>query len=266
MIREIIFIGMILLFETGNTTTNVVIYNKKNLIHKWKIINNQINNENDFNISIINLLKLEDLTENDVEVVIISSVVRRFVELEEKFCKKNNFKFFNVKDPDVKLKFEARKTLGADVIADISAGIEIYKENFLIIDMGTATTFSVVGEKNKHLGDIYIAGVDTILKSLNTNCDLLPKIDIEEPKNILGKSTEEAMLSGIYYGYVGILKNIVETILKETQIKLKVILTGGYSKLFIDKLQFIGEVNENLTFDGLRFIYENNITNEKLWK
>ncbi len=249
---------MILILESGNTTTNVVVYKNKQLLHKWKIVNEQINNEEDFKITILNLLKVEEIEEKDIKIVLISSVVKKLTEMEENFCKKCNFKFLNIKNKDLKLNFDARESLGADLVADIFAGIEKYKENFIIIDMGTATTFSIVGTKSKHLGEIFIAGVDTTLKALGNKCDLLPKIDIKEPKNLIGNTTEEAMLSGIYYGYIGIIKEIVNRVLKEVDVQMEIILTGGYSSLFIDKLDFVTKVEENLTFEGIRLIYEKN--------
>lgn len=249
---------MILILESGNTTTNIVIYSNEQLLNKWKIVNEQINNEEDFKITILNLLKVEKIDEKKIKIILISSVVRKLTEIEENFCKKNNFKFLNIKDKNLKLNFDARETLGADLVANIFAGIEKYKENFVVIDMGTATTFSIIGAKGEHLGEIFIAGVDTTLKTLGSNCDLLPKIEIKEPKNLFGKTTEEAMLSGIYYGYIGIIKEIVNNILEETGVEMKIILTGGYSALFIDKLQFITKVDENLTFEGIKLIYERN--------
>ncbi len=249
---------MILILESGNTTTNAVVYKNKQLLYKWKIVNEQINNEDDFKITIFNLLKLEGIEKKDIKIILISSVVRKLTEIEENFCEKYNFKFLNIKNKDLKLNFDARETLGADLVADVFAGIEKYKENFIIIDMGTATTFSIVGAKGKHLGEIFIAGVNSTLKALGNNCDLLPKIDIKEPKNLIGTTTEEAMLSGIYYGYIGIIREIINRILQETKIEMQIILTGGYSTLFIDKLEFITKVDDDLTFEGIKLIYEKN--------
>lgn len=256
---------MILIFETGNTTTNVVIYEGEKLIHKWKIVDSQVENEEDFKITVLNLFKVEEIDLNKIECVLISSVVRKLTQFEEHFCREHNLKFLNIKNKDVELNFDARETLGADLIANVFAGIELYKENFIIIDMGTATTFSIVGEKGKHLGEMYVSGVNTTLKALGSNCDLLPEINITEPKNVLGATTEEAMLSGIYYGYIGIVREVVNRILNETKLEMKVILAGGYSKIFIDELTFVNEVNEDITFDGIRLIYEKNRNNKKLW-
>lgn len=256
---------MILIFETGNTTINIAIYNDEIIINKWKIIDKQINNENDFESTLQQLLDISEININNIEIVLISSVVKKLEKIQEEYCKKNNLKFLNIKNKNVNLNFDARETLGADLVANIFAGIASYKKNFIIIDMGTATTFSIVGKNTEHLGEIFVSGIDTTLKALCNNCDLLPQINIKEPKNVIGKTTEEAMLSGIYYGYIGIIKEIIENILNETKEDMKIILTGGYTNTLINKLNFIDYVDEDITFKGIKMIYEYNKNNKKLW-
>jgi type III pantothenate kinase len=252
---------MILIFETGNTTINVVVYDSDTIRHKWVIIDERVNDIKDFEDIVNSLLEIEDISLKDFEIVLISSVVKRLGAIEEEYCKKNNLKFLNIKDKSVVLNFEARDTLGADLVANIFAGIRYYKENFIIVDMGTATTFSAVGKDGKFLGVSFISGILTTLKALGKSCDLLPEIGIVEPKSVIGKTTVEAMQSGIYYGYIGIIKEIVKNMIEEVGTDLKVILTGGYSSLLIDKLNFVLKVEKDLTFEGIKMIYEYNRKN-----
>jgi type III pantothenate kinase len=248
---------MILVLETGNTTVNIIVYDGSIIKYRWKVIDTEVDSVENFEAILSSLLSTFKLKSSDFEIVLISSVVRHLEKIQQEYCEKNGLKYFNIKGKNVKLTFKPRKNMGADLIANVFAGIEYYKENFIVVDMGTATTFSVVGKKGIHLGELFVAGVDKILKALSS-CDLLPDINISEPKKVIGTTTDEAMLSGVYYGYIGMLKEIVRNIIEETGTEMKVILTGGYAALFIEKLDFVMKVEPNLAFDGVKMIYEFN--------
>jgi type III pantothenate kinase len=185
-------------------------------------------------------------------------VVRRLEAYEREYCKKNGLNCMSIGDKGVKLNFKKRGDLGSDLTANIFAGIKRYKENFIVVDMGTSTTFSVVGKGGKFLGVSFVAGVEIVLSALWERCDLLPEVALSIPKKAIGKTTESAMLSGVFFGYVGLIKEICSRIQKEVGEEMKIILTGGYSKLFIADLPFVEQTDENLTFEGIKMIYERN--------
>lgn len=247
---------MFLIFETGNTSTSIAIRDDKEVKYFYKILDTEISNDDDFNGVINNLLSINNIEIKDIKKVLISSVVRRAKDMEINFCKKNNLEFFDISDDNIKLNFTKRKGMGADLIANTFNAIDLYKQDIIVIDMGTATTFTTI-EKDM-VGAAFIAGFKTVLDSLSNNCDLLPSFEFKKPKSVLGKNTVEAMNAGVYFGYIGIIKGIVSRIEEELNKKMKVILTGGYSKLIIDKLDFDVKYIQDLTIEGIYKTYKYN--------
>ena len=248
---------MFLIFETGNTTTNVVIRDDNDIKNSYKILDNEINNVKDFNNIIEQLLSLNDIKIKNIKTVLISSVVKKIKEIEVEFCKKNKLDFFDISSNGLKLNFtKTRETMGADLIADTFNAIDLFRENIIIIDMGTATTFTTVEKDLK--GVAIVAGFKIVLDALSVNCDLLPEFDFEEPKTVIANNTIDAMNAGTYFGYIGIVKNIVGRIKKETGKEFKVVMTGGYSKLIIGELDFDVQYIPNLTTEGIFKIYKYN--------
>ena len=195
-----------------------------------------------------------------MDVVLVSSVVESIKQIEKEYCRYNKLKMFDVDDKKNKLNFKAKKDLGSDLKANIFNCIDLYKENFIIIDMGTTTTFSVVSKGGNFEGVSFMSGFDTCINSIVTKCDKIPHVDFVKPKRVIGQTTEEAVRSGVYYGYIGILKEIVNSIKNELKNQdLKVIMTGGYSNIFIDKLNFITKVIPDLTVNGIYKIYKFNV-------
>ena len=248
---------MFLIFETGNTTTNVVIRDNNEVKNFYKILDTELNNVKDFSNVVEQLLNLNNLEIKDIETVLISSVVNRIKEVELEFCKKNKLKFFDILDDNLKLNFtKTKEDMGADLIADTFNAIDLFKENIIIIDMGTATTFTIVEKDLK--GVVIVAGFKVILDTLSVNCDLLPEFEFKEPKTVIAGNTIDAMNAGTYFGYIGIIKNIVERIKKESQKEFKVVMTGGYSKLIISELDFDVQYVPDLTTEGIFKIYKYN--------
>ncbi len=247
---------MFLIFETGNTSTTIVVRDDKETKFFYKVLDTQISNDNDFDSVINNLLSINNIDIKDIKKVLISSVVRRAKEMEINFCKKNNLEFFDISDDNIKLNFTKRKGMGADLIADTFNAIDLYKQDVIVIDMGTATTFTTV-EKDL-VGATFIAGFKTILDALSNNCDLLPNFEFKEPTSVLGNTTIDAMNAGVYFGYIGIINNIIKRIEKELNKKMKIVLTGGYSKLIVGKLDFDVKYIQDLTVEGIYKIYKYN--------
>lgn len=248
---------MFLILESGNTSTTVVVRDDNEVKNFYKILDTEIESAEDFDKVINQLLALNDITTKNIEAVLISCVVRKIKEIELEFCKKNNLAVFDIADNNLKLNFtKKRKGMGADLVADTFNAIDLYKENLIIIDMGTATTFTTV-EKDLS-GVAIVAGFKTLADSLTSTCDLLPKFEFKEPKTILADNTIDAMNAGTYFGYIGLVTGIVNQIKKEVGKKMKVVMTGGYSKLIIDKLDFDVQYVPDLTAEGVYKIYKYN--------
>ena len=174
--------------------------------------------------------------------LIIKSVLKKIIKkpcLELKGCKLNNL---------VKIKVN-QKQIGSDRLANAISSIDNIN-NFIIIDFGTATNFDIV-VKNQYIGGILAPGVLLSLKTLSRKASLIPDIKLDKIKNVIGKNTKSAIRSGFYYGYSGLIDNIINLIIKQTGKSFKIILTGGLSHLFKNSIKRKAVIKKDLTINGI---------------
>ena len=160
------------------------------------------------------------------------------------------------KNIPIKIKVKNPEQVGSDRLVNAIAAIEIYGAPSVVIDLGTATTFDVVSKKGEYIGGVIAPGIKISAESLSEKTAKLPNIKPEVPKNIIGKNTKEAILSGIFYGHLGLIREVIEKVKGERLKvkKLKVILTGGYARFFSKHFpDFI--VDEDITLKGLEIIF-----------
>ncbi len=240
---------MYLVGDIGNTETKICLFNKK----KKLLIRKAINTNNINMISLNKHLMFLKNNQKKIDKVIFSSVVPNTYKkiknyIEKKFqLKVKEIKQFNLKKI---LKIEVNMNqIGSDRIAN-ALGVINNKNNFIVLDFGTATTFDVV-VKNCYKGGIIAPGVNLSLKTLSSNAKLIPIIKLLKIKKIIGKNTKSAVRSGFYWGYQGLIENIINMIEKETKKKYKIIFTGGLSDLFKNSLKQSVKINRDLTIKGL---------------
>jgi len=240
---------MYLLGDIGNTDIKICLFNKhKKLIKKIKFETNLLTNN-----LLIKKLSFIKLKKYDVKKVIFCSVVPNTYKKIKKILNNNfNLKTVELKDLHlskiINIKVN-KKQIGSDRLSNAISVID-NKYNYIIIDFGTATTFDVV-IKNDYLGGIISPGVNLSLKTLVSKACMIPSIKLKSINKILGKNTLEAVRSGFYWGYLGLIEKIIQKIIKRTKKKYKIILTGGFSYLFKKTLPYKMTINRNLTIDGL---------------
>ena len=142
-----------------------------------------------------------------------------------------------------------KKQLGSDRLAN-SIAIMDSKNNYIIIDFGTATTFDVI-KKNKYLGGVISPGINLSLKTLTSRASLIPKINLKKISNVIGKNTNEAVRSGFFWGYAGLIDNMIKLIKKQTKSDFKVVLTGGLAYLYKNSINTKCKVDKDLTIKGI---------------
>jgi len=245
---------MYVIGDIGNTETKICVYSsqKKN-IKKIFLKSNLISN-NYLKKKLFFIYKKK----SDIKKVIFSSVVPKKFKLIKTFLFKNlKLKSFEIKDLSIKklIKISVnKKQIGSDRLCN-AIGVNDNKNNYIIVDFGTATTFDVV-IKNKYLGGIIAPGVSLSLNTLTSKASLIPSLKLKKVKNILGKTTISAVRSGFYWGYIGLVENIIDKISKHTNKKFKLILTGGYSHLFIKSIKQKAYIDKDITIKGLLKITE----------
>ena len=197
--------------------------------------------------------KLKGIKFKNIKKILFCSVVPKSYKLVKKFFNLyTNIKCKEIKDLKIskliKIKVN-KKQIGSDRIANaISAANN--KNNFIIVDFGTATTFDVV-LKNSYIGGVIAPGLELSLSNLINKASLIPKIKFNKVKHVLGKNTVGSVKSGFYWGYTGLINNIISLITKEFKYKFKIILTGGLAHLFKNNLKYNSYIDKELTINGL---------------
>ena len=158
----------------------------------------------------------------------------------------------------MKVNVKNKKQVGSDRIANAAGAYKKYKTNCIILDFGTATTFDVITKQGNYNGGIIAPGVNLSIKSLSIYADQIPLFSLKKQKKTIGKNTIEALRSGFYWGYSGLINNIISKIEKETKKKYKIIFTGGYADLFKTSIKRSFTVDKNITIKGIIEIFKKN--------
>lgn len=250
---------MILLFDIGNTNTHVGIANGNRVLKHA-----DISTANWFSGKAKTALK-QFVGRNKISGAAICSVVPRATPFVRKAVKaiwrieslELNFKTVH----GIGIDYPKPQTIGADRLANAVAAKFHFGAPVIVVDFGTAVTFDVVNAKGNYVGGIIAPGLAAMTDYLHEKTALLPKIKIVEPRKIVGKSTEQAMLVGAVCGYRGLIRGLIGGLKRELGAKkLSVVATGGYAKLIAAKLPEISAVRADLTLEGLRLNFQNCVT------
>ena len=240
---------MYILGDIGNTETKLCLVSKKKRIIK-KII---FSSKNLNNLFLNSILKKNKFKLAKVEKILFCSVVpKTYKIIKNYFLKKTKVKCYEVKNLKLKSLMNIKVNfheVGSDRITNAISLID-YKNNYIILDFGTATTFDVL-IKNSYFGGIIAPGVKLSLNSLSDRATLIPKIELKKINKVIGNNTITAVRSGFFWGYAGLIDNIINLIKKETKKSFRVIITGGFSHLFKKSIKTKVSHNRDITIKGL---------------
>jgi|TARA_A100001388_G_scaffold51368_1_gene34697 type III pantothenate kinase len=240
---------MYILGDIGNSDTKIFLVNEKNrILKRVNLITNNINNQNlDRKIKFL----IKDIKQ--IRKILFCSVVpKSFNLVKAYFKKKTKLKCYEIKDLNLKSLIKIRvnyKQAGSDRLAN-AISVQNNKDNFIILDFGTATTFDVVVKKD-YKGGIIAPGVKISLDSLSDKASLIPQIHLKKMSNIVGNNTTSAVRSGFFWGYIGLIDNIINLIKKENRKSFKLVITGGFSNLFKESLKTKVIQDKDITIKGL---------------
>ena len=248
--------------DIGNTLTKICLINLKSFKIQKSIYldTSKIYSKNYLKKKLHTLIK----NKNVYAISLFSSVVPKCEILLKKFLKKNyRTKLREIKEKNiskvVKINIKNKNQVGSDRIANAAGVFKKYKCNCIVLDFGTATTFDVVTKNGIYNGGIIAPGVNLSIKTLSTYADQIPHFSLKKQNKVIGKNTIEALHSGFYWGYSGLINNIILKIEKETQKKYKIIFTGGYADIFKTSIIRSFVVDKNITIEGIIEIFKKNI-------
>lgn len=255
---------MILTLDIGNTNIKTALFEGMELVQYWRISTNRNMSSDEYGILIMNLFAHNGLRVDQVEGIMISSVVPQINFTIEHMCRTYFGMEPKVLGPGVKtginIKYENPRELGSDRIANAVAAYELYGGPCITIDFGTATSFGVISERGEFLGGAICPGLKLSAEALTERAAKLPRFELAKPATVIGKNTVTNMQAGIVYGYIGQVNYLIERMKKELGAPdAKVIATGGLAVLLADESNAIDVMDGVLTLKGLALIYRKNI-------
>jgi len=265
---------MLLVLDVGNTNTVLGVFKARpaehgvvhygELIASWRVATIKTQTVDEYGVLFRNLFAMNRLEVGSVQGIVISSVVPPLDSTLHEVCER----YFHSRplfiEPGVKtgmpVHYDNPAEVGADRIVNSVAAFEKFGGPCIVVDFGTATTFDVVSAKGEYLGGVITPGIGISADALFEHTARLPRVDIRKPARVLATNTVGSVQAGLYYGYIGLIDGILERLMAELGGKVTVVATGGLAVLMSSGSKYIREVDDLLTLEGLRIIYERNLT------
>jgi len=250
---------MLLVIDVGNSNTSLGVYREDELIAHWRLTTNPARTVDEYGVHSRNLFELAHLDFKAIDAIAIASVVPplnyTLKRMAEVYFQITPLFIDHATDTGLRILYEPAADVGADRIVDAVAAITKYGAPCVVVDFGTATTFNAINAAGEYMGGAITPGIMISSEALFARTAKLPRVDIKRPHKVIGSSTIEAMQSGLYYGYAGLVDGVLEKMIEEIGSKPRVIATGGLAQLIATGSKFIELVDDTLTLEGLRLVY-----------
>ncbi|MFQ5911720.1 MAG: type III pantothenate kinase [Nitrospinota bacterium] len=254
---------MLLVIDVGNTHTVAGVFRASELLVHWRVTTLASRTADEFGILLRDLFGTQNARMDEVDAIAVSCVVPPLLTVLEEV----SLRFFGIRPlvvgPGVRtglsILADNPREVGADRIVNAVAGIARYGCPLIVVDFGTATTFDAISREGHYVGGAIAPGILISLEALFEHAAKLPRVEIIRPEHAVGRNTISSMQSGILFGYVGLVKEMVSRIREEVGGNPQVVATGGEAELIARETDIIDTVDPYLTLEGLRLIYERNL-------
>jgi type III pantothenate kinase len=261
---------MLLALDVGNTNTVLGLFRldteKPELAAHWRVTTHRTQTVDEYGVFFVNLFEMHGMAPKQVTHIIIASVVPPVDSTLRQVCEL----YFKIEpmfvEPGIKtgmpMLIDNPTELGADRLADSIAAYERFGGPCIVVDFGTATKFEVISGRGEYMGGAIAPGLGLSADALFNRAARLSRVDIKRPAKVIGTNTVGHLQSGLYFGYIGLVDGILERILAELgpdlDPKPRIIATGGLARMIAEDSRYIQEIDEWLTIDGLRILFERN--------
>lgn len=253
---------MLLAIDIGNTNIKIGVFDGDELKATWNVATGIHSTTDEYGGVLLNLMERKKVSPSEITGVALCSVVPPLLPAFVELCTKYLHSEALVVETGVKtgmpIRLDNPREVGSDRVVDAVAAQHLYGKPLIIVDLGTATTFSVVSKEGDYLGGAIAPGIVIATEALYTRTAALPRIRLNRPEQAIGRNTIAAMQSGVVFGHVGLIEGMILRIEQELGSKAKVIATGGQAYFLAQEIPAIEIVDPDLTLIGLRLIYEMN--------
>jgi type III pantothenate kinase len=251
---------MLLVIDVGNTNTSLGVYDGEKLVADWRLTTARARTVDEYGVHARNLFALAGIDFKAITAVAVASVVPplnfTLKRMSEVYFELTPLFIDHTVETGVPILYDPPQDVGADRIVDAVAAIHKYGAPCIIVDFGTATTFDAINARGEYLGGVITPGITISSDALFARTARLPRVEIKRPTSVIGTSTVGSMQSGLYYGYAGLVDGILRRMIEELGGAPRVIATGGLAPLIATASELIQVIDETITLEGLRLIYE----------